>query len=75
MKYIYCEIHDQRVHQYPHKYLAFPKFTDRPYSMLTDCERVWVEDELGIRYMKLRGSNFQVDMKELMWGKLSAVYL
>ena len=47
-----------------------------PLRLMARAQRVWEEDETGIKFIKNRNSNPKttpVDSKEFMWVKLSAV--
>lgn len=46
-----------------------------PVKLMYMAERVWQEDETGVKYLKHRGawlSDVHVDEKEFLWIKLSA---
>ena len=47
-----------------------------PHRLMHGANRVWQEDEHGVKYLKHRGAwvtDVQVDEKEFLWIKLSAM--
>jgi hypothetical protein len=69
----YYEINDSFVEQWGSKYITVsPRSV---FGLAMHAERVWLEDDTGIRYVKNRVENpktAQVDLQEFMWVKLSS---
>lgn len=87
---LYLEFHESQIglrynvsqRNIPAKYCTRNCSTDlaggplMPAGLVHRAQRVWLEDENGIKFIKNRHSNPEttpVDMKELMWIKLQAV--
>ena len=76
---VYFEIADSAVERHEHKYLALygvKKYVAvngfQSWAML-HSERVWAEEEDGVRYLKNRTTGSKdspIDMKEFFWIKL-----
>jgi hypothetical protein len=69
----YYELNDQFVDHWGGKYITVTPSSIFGLSM--HAERVWLEDETGIRFIKNRFTDpktAHVDMQEFMWVKLSS---
>lgn len=72
----YYEINDSFVEQWGSKYITVSPSSVFGLSM--HAERVWREDESGIRYIKNRiedPKTAHVDLQEFMWVKLSSKHV
>jgi len=76
----YLEFSSEIVERFnmPGKYLEFRR-THIPHRYILMAERIWIEDDEGVRYMKNRNPYHSaviepnsVDLKEFTWIKLSS---
>jgi hypothetical protein len=74
---IYLELKHEGVIQHPTRMLVKPGFYCRNenvgHELMRLADRVWKDDEKGVRYIKFRGEpETLVDMNEFFWIKLKA---
>jgi hypothetical protein len=58
-----------------HRRTSKQKFPNAPMSLMYVSERIWEENEDGVRWIKNRwiGADMPVDLKEFLWVKLASI--